>query len=182
MKTPGKARFAASGVDLRAAPSPYTPQARLPTENFMRTMKRSCITAIAGMGLLLIACMAPGLAADTPPAATASVTPEAVVDAQLDAYNRRDLEGFLGYYADDATLVNYPHQVTQTGKDEMRTRYTRNFSNKNVRAEILKRVVFDRFVVDRERVTAPPAKGALEAVAIYEVKDGKIVSVTFLQP
>lgn len=148
----------------------------------MRANKRSCITAIAGFGVVFIACMAQGFAADTPPAATVPATPEAVVDAQLDAYNRRDLEGFLGYYADDATLVNYPHEVTQTGKDEMRTRYARNFANKNVRAEILKRVVFDRFVVDRERVTAPPSKGVLEAVAIYEVKDGKIVSVTFLQP
>jgi len=54
------------------------------------------------------------------------------------------------------------------------------FANPNVRATIVKRLVFDRFVVDHERITAPPAKGALEAVAVYEVKDGKIIRVTFL--
>ena len=107
-------------------------------------------------------------------------SPEAVVDAQLVAYNKRDLDAFLSYYADDAVLAKHPDQVTQTGKAEMRARYQRGFSNPNVRAEILKRVVFGRFVIDHERVTAPPAKGELEAVAVYEVKDGKIVRVTFL--
>ena len=108
-------------------------------------------------------------------------SPEAIVDAQLAAYNKRDLEGFLSFYADHAVLAKYPDQVTQTGKDEMRLRYQRNFSNPNVRAEIIKRVVFGRFVIDHERVVAPPAKGELEAVAVYEVKDGKIARVTFLE-
>jgi len=148
----------------------------------MRVTKRFCITASAILSILVTACIAPSLAADTAATVSASATPEAVVEAQLAAYNRRDLEGFLSYYADDATLVNYPHQVTQSGKDQLRARYTRNFSNKNIRAEIVKRVVFDRFVVDHEQLTAPPAKDSLEAVAIYEVKDGKIVSVTFLNP
>ena len=63
----------------------------------------------------------------------------------------------------------------------MRTRYQRRFSNPNVHAEIIKRVTFGRFVIDHERVVAaPPAEGTLEAVAVYEIKDGKIVRVTFL--
>lgn len=107
-------------------------------------------------------------------------SPEAVVDAQLAAYNRRDLDGFLSYYADDAVLAKHPDQITQTGKAEMRARYQRGFSNPNVRAEIIKRVVFGRFVIDHERVFAPPARGELEAVAVYEIKDGKIIRVTFL--
>jgi hypothetical protein len=121
------------------------------------------------------------LAGDAPVDKTTPPTPEAVVDAQLAAYNKRDLEAFLSFYADDAVLAKHPDQVTQTGKAEMRTRYQRSFSNKNVRAEIVKRITFGRFVVDHERVTAPPAKGELEAVAVYEVKDGKIIRVTFLE-
>jgi hypothetical protein len=117
--------------------------------------------------------------ANPPPAEPA--TPEAVVDAQLAAYNQRDLEAFLGFYAEDAVLAKHPDQVTQTGKAEMRARYQRNFSNPNVRAEIIKRVTFGRFVVDHERITAPPAKGELEAVAVYEVKNGRIARVTFLE-
>ena len=120
------------------------------------------------------------VAAPTAPLA-ANTTPEQVVDAQLAAYNRRDLEGFLGFYADDAVLAKHPDQVTQTGKVEMRARYEKAFRNPNVRAEIIKRVTFGRFVVDHERITAPPAKGELQAVAVYEVKDGKIIRVTFLE-
>ena len=121
------------------------------------------------------------LAGDATVAQPVPPSPEAVVDAQLAAYNKRDLEAFLSFYADDAVLAKHPDQVTQTGKAEMRTRYERGFSNKNVRAEIVKRITFGRFVIDHERVTAPPAKGELEAVAVYEVKDGKIVRVTFLE-
>jgi hypothetical protein len=138
----------------------------------------------AVMVLLLCMACAPAVdASDTPtPSDTAqAATPEAVVDAQLAAYNQRDLEAFLGFYAEDAVLAKHPDQVTQTGKAEMRARYQRNFSNPNVRAEIIKRVTFGRFVIDHERVTAPPAKGELEAVAVYEVEEGKIVRVTFLE-
>jgi len=114
-------------------------------------------------------------------AAPAIPSPEVVVDAQLVAYNRRDLEGFLAFYADDAVLVDYPDHVTQTGKAAMRERYLKRFANPNVRADIVKRVVFGAFVIDHEQITAPPAAGMIEAVAIYEVKGDKIVRVTFLK-
>jgi len=138
------------------------------------------------VGLLCIACLpwtpviAGNATATTMLGQTAS--PETIVDAQLAAYNRRDLEGFLSVYAEDAVLADYPNQVTQTGKAEMRTRYRLRFSNPSVHAEIIKRVTFGRFVIDHERVVAaPPAEGKIEAVAIYEIKDGKIVRVTFLK-
>ena len=111
-----------------------------------------------------------------------NATPEAIVDAQLAAYNRRDLEGLLSLYAEDAVLANYPDQVAQTGKAEMRTRYQLRFSNPRLHADIINRITFGRFVIDHERVVAPPpAEGTLEAVAVYEIKDGKIVRVTFLK-
>ena len=121
---------------------------------------------------------APGPAVSPP----AGASPEQIVDAQLEAYNRRDLEAFLAFYADDAVLANHPDKVTQTGKAEMRARYQRSFANKDVRAEILKRMAFGRYVIDHERITAPPAKGEIVAVAIYEIREGKIVRVTFLDP
>jgi hypothetical protein len=107
-------------------------------------------------------------------------SPEALVDAQLDAYNRRDLEGFLAPYSDDVVLAKYPGTVTQTGKAEMRTRYQRSFANPNIRAEVLRRIILGNIVIDHERITAPPAKGEIEAVAVYEVAGGKIIRVTFL--
>ncbi len=115
--------------------------------------------------------------ADQPTSISAA---EALVEAQLAAYNRRDLEVFLSYYADDAVLVDYPDEITQTGKEALRTRYKKRFANPNVRAAIVKRIVFGNFVVDHEQITEAPAPVMIEAVAIYEVKDGKIIRVTFL--
>jgi hypothetical protein len=106
---------------------------------------------------------------------------EAIVDAQLAAYNRRDVEGFLSYYSDDAKLFDHPNQLTESGKDQLRTRYQRSFSNQDIRALIVKRIVFDRFVIDHERITGRP-DGTYEAVAVYEIKDGKIIVVTFYKP
>lgn len=145
-----------------------------------RVQVRSKFLVVA---LLVAACVRTAAADEPPhaPAVTQGASPEAIVDAQLAAYNQRDLEKFLSFYADDAVLARHPDQVTQTGKAEMRARYERRFSNPNVRAEVLERVVFDRFVIDHERVTAPPAKGEIEAVAVYEIRDGKIVRVTFLE-
>jgi hypothetical protein len=105
----------------------------------------------------------------------------AIVDAQLAAYNRRDVEGFLSYYSDDAKLFDHPNQLTESGKDQLRTRYKRSFSNQNIRALIVKRIVFDRFVIDHERITGRP-DGTFEAIAVYEIKDGKIIVVTFYKP
>jgi hypothetical protein len=144
-------------------------------------------------GLLLALAMAVA-GASTPQAAVApsagpapsplpaDATPEQIVDAQMEAYNRRDVEAFLAFYSDDAVLLRHPDVVTQTGKAEMRARYQRSFANKDARAAILKRITFGRFVIDHERITAPPAKGEKVAVAIYEIRDGKIVRVTFLDP
>ena len=144
-----------------------------------RNHGRARFAFVAFLFLASSSCASAGEPADATVAA-AEMSPEAIVDAQLVAYNERDLEKFLSFYADDAVLAKYPDQVTQTGKAEMRARYERRFSNPNIRATILKRITFGNFVIDHERVTAPPAPGALEAVAVYEIRAGKIVRVTFL--
>ena len=143
-------------------------------------MIRACAPTLLA-ALLAGAAVTATQAADPPSAPVPPVaTPAAIVDAQLDAYRRRDLEGFLAFYADDAVLAKHPDQVTQTGKAQLRARYERGFRNPNVRVEILERITYGRFVVDHERVTAPPAKGELVAVVVYEIRDGKIVRATFL--
>ncbi len=150
----------------------------------MSLFKASRTTVAAGLFCIACSPWAPAIAGDAtnPTTLGQNASPEAIVDAQLAAYNRRDLEGFLSFYAEDAVLVDHPNQVTQTGKAEMRTRYQLRFSNPSVHAEIVKRVTFGKFVIDHERVVAaPPGEGKIEAVAIYEIKDGKIVRVTFLK-
>ena len=134
------------------------------------------------LGILLSACATTTTTQYSgSPTASRNTSLEAIIDAQLAAYDRRDVEGFLSYYSEDAKLFDHPNQLTESGKEQLRTRYQRSFSNKNVRAVIVKRIVFDRFVIDHQRLTGHP-DGLIEAVAVYEIKDGKIITVTFYNP
>jgi uncharacterized protein (TIGR02246 family) len=107
---------------------------------------------------------------------------EAIVQRQLEAYNARDLEAFLACYADDAKLWRAPDTITESGKEALRARYRRRFDGAPaLHATILARIVFDRFVVDHERVTGVP-EGVLETVVTYEVIGDRIVNAWFLVP
>jgi hypothetical protein len=64
----------------------------------------------------------------------------------------------------------------------MRERYRKLFEPApQLHALILNRIAFDRFVIDRESVTGRADGKTIEAVAIYEIRDGRIVRVTFLR-
>ena len=72
--------------------------------------------------------------------------------AQLDAYNRADLEGFVACYSEDVVILDEAGAVTMTGRHEMRARYARLFAAfRDVRAEIITRVVLGSHCVDHER-------------------------------
>jgi hypothetical protein len=105
---------------------------------------------------------------------------EAIVQQQLEAYNERDIEGFMATYADDITLYNYPNQLTAQGKDQMRTAYTNLFKNTpDLNAIIKNRIVIGNKVIDEEEVSVNGK--TLRAVAIYEIENGLIKKVTFIQ-
>jgi hypothetical protein len=50
-----------------------------------------------------------------------------------------------------------------------------------LRASILHRIAFDRFVIDQEKVTGRADGQVIEVVAIYGIRDGPIVRITFLR-
>lgn len=105
---------------------------------------------------------------------------ESVVQEQLDAYNARDIDAFMDTYSDTIALYNFPNQVTLKDKKEMRTRYDSFFKNtSNLHCKIKNRIVIGNKVIDEEYVTVNDS--VITAVAIYEVENGKIVKVTFLQ-
>jgi hypothetical protein len=117
-----------------------------------------------------------------PSATTALQAPVEVVQAQLDAYNQRDLERCLSLYADDTQIFDYPDHLLMTGKDAIRDHYRKLLEPApQLHVSILSRIAFDRFVVDRESVSGRPDGQTIEAVAIFEIRDGRIVRVTFLR-
>ena len=105
---------------------------------------------------------------------------EIIVQRNLDAYNARNIDAFMADYADDIKTYAYPNTLRTDGKDAMRKGYSEWFENtKDLRAFVKKRIVIGNKVIDEEQVTA---NGQIfNAVAIYEVENGKITKVTFIQ-
>lgn len=106
--------------------------------------------------------------------------PEIIVQKQLDAYNARDIEGFLATYTNDVTLYNFPDILNSDGLDAMREGYGGMFaSTPDLHAHISNRMVIGNIVIDKEEVVSNGH--TFSAVAIYEVENGKISKVTFLR-
>ncbi|WP_152558133.1 nuclear transport factor 2 family protein [Altibacter lentus] len=109
-----------------------------------------------------------------------SEAPEAIVQTQLQAYNDRDIDAFMATYAEDIELFNFPDTLSTKGKLAMRNGYAGFFAaTPNLHCEIQNRIVIGNKVIDEEKVTVND--GTLQAIAIYEVADGRISKVTFIQ-
>ncbi len=106
--------------------------------------------------------------------------PEAIVQRQLNAYNARNIDAFMNTYADDVELYTFPNKLLSKGKEAMRKNYEGMFKNvPNLYCQIVNRIANGAVIIDKEKVRF--GKDFLEAVAIYEVADGKIKKVTFIQ-
>ncbi|MGE7957396.1 nuclear transport factor 2 family protein [Pseudomonas chlororaphis] len=106
---------------------------------------------------------------------------QAVVQRQLDAYNRRDLDAWLATYAEDACQYAHPATLLASGHAQIRARAALRFQEPNLHARLLSRAVMGNVVIDHEIVTRTFAEGTgtLETVAIYEVEAGRIKSASF---
>ncbi len=107
-------------------------------------------------------------------------TPEQAAQWQLDAYNRRDINGFMGVYAEDVQVFRPPQEApVLQGAKAMREHYAgKRFNLPLLNAQLLNRMVFGNTVIDHERVTGLP-EGDMEAAAVYEISAGLIQKVWF---
>jgi hypothetical protein len=104
--------------------------------------------------------------------------PTKVIDRQIDAYNRRDVEGFVGCYAIDAHIYGPDGLLLAAGHDGLRAHYGPAFVGQpNVRARVTNRIAVGTVVVDHELVTGFVTDGLpseVNAVLVYRVADGLI--------
>jgi hypothetical protein len=105
-----------------------------------------------------------------------------LAQAQLVAYNNRNIDAFLEPYSDSVEIYQYPNKLLSKGKETMRVEYGKMFEQTpNLHCNLVKRMVLGNTVIDEESVvfskTAPPFK----AIAIYTVQNNKIQRVTFIQ-
>jgi len=107
--------------------------------------------------------------------------PASVVQAQLDAYNAKDLARLLDTYADDAVQFALHGECLARGRDEMRARFAARFAEPDLHARLISRSVVGHIVIDVEIVTRNFAEGVgtIEIVCVYEVDRGRITKASF---
>ena len=106
---------------------------------------------------------------------------EEVVQAQLDAYNLRDLDAWLNAYSEDAEQFLLHAGELAKGREAIRRRMADRFRDTKLHAQLIHRITMENIVVDHELVTRtfPDGPGTVEMVCVYEVNAGKITKATF---
>jgi hypothetical protein len=109
---------------------------------------------------------------------------EGVVQAQLEAYNSHNIKAFTATYASDAEIYEYPATLLMKGVAQIEEYYgTKRFVDPMLHATVEQRIVMSNIVVDYEKVVLnfPEGPGRMEAIAIYEVKAGRIAKLTLIR-
>ena len=106
-------------------------------------------------------------------------TPEEVVQQQVEAYNKRDIEAFLATYSPHVEITEHlGAEVSIRGHHAMRGIWGPFFEDSPaLYCTITSRMVLGNVVVDYEAVTGLADGDVFHAIAIYEVHDGAIQKV-----
>lgn len=118
----------------------------------------------------------------TPPPAPVTEE-ERVVQAQVDAFNRLDIDAFMATYARDAIHYEFPADTVWNGAARIRLHYAELFSDPDaagLHVEPRERIVKGRFVIDHDFYRGLPGEDTHVSVVIYEVRDGLIQNVWFM--
>jgi hypothetical protein len=112
------------------------------------------------------------------PGSVLQPSPTELADQQLLAYNAHNLEAFLAAYSDDVEIYDWRTNTLQTkGKEAMRKRYSFLNQAAKLHCNLVNRIVQGNIVVDHEEILTD--KGTFKAIAVYEIKNGKIAKVWF---
>jgi hypothetical protein len=107
-----------------------------------------------------------------------AMSPEQVVQANLDAYNARDIERFMHSFAPEIEMYNFNDgKLMAKGLVAVRELYRELFElSPKLHSTIKQRIVFDNKVIDHEYIVGRRGSDApIEMVLIYEVLGEKIV-------
>jgi Imidazolonepropionase and related amidohydrolases len=110
------------------------------------------------------------------------LSPELLVQQQLNAYNAHNIDAFLAPYSDSCALYDISGKLLMKGKEAMRQSYSRFFEQApELHCELVNRMVHGNTVIDHERITGGPGNKQFEAFAVYKIENGKIVNVYFTE-
>ncbi len=105
-------------------------------------------------------------------------SPAVIVQKQVDTYNKVDLDGFASCYAKDVVVRKFPGDTLYTGKETLKANYKQYLTNNKSSVKVVNRMVMGNTVIDEELATDNGKNN--RQIAIYQVENGKITSMTFL--
>ncbi len=111
------------------------------------------------------------------------MTPEAIVQKQLDAYNNRNIEDFAACHTENITLYSFSQNTPYVeGKNQLREMYGVIFNESpQLYSKLLNRIVMNNTVIDYEEIVGRKGIDILELIAIYEIKNGLINKAHFIR-
>ena len=109
------------------------------------------------------------------------MNPETIVQKQVEAYNSRDINEFIGCHDLGIKLYNFGESTPYAiGRTKLKEIYGDVFdTSPNLNTKIIKRIVMGNTVIDHEIVTGRKGADLSEIIAIYEVEDDLIVKAYF---
>jgi len=112
----------------------------------------------------------------------AGITPEELVQKQVDAYNAHNLDAFVACYGPDIEFRTLDGNVgPEKGTAALRKGYADLFKRfPELKVKILKRIGQGAFVIDQQRAEGM-GPNPITVTAIYETFQGKIIRVWFIE-
>ena len=103
------------------------------------------------------------------------------VEAQLEAYNARDLERFVPCFAHDVVVEDASGAVLLRGREAFAASYGAMFAaSPALHCRVVSRMRAGAFVVDEERVTGR-GPSELHVIVVYTLRGGLIAHVRLLK-
>ncbi|MFK7771404.1 MAG: nuclear transport factor 2 family protein [Saprospiraceae bacterium] len=113
-----------------------------------------------------------------------NMSPEKIVQKNLDAYNSLDIETFMACFHADIKMYNFGiEKPSAQGLAEVRKIYQDLFKQSpKLYSTIIKRIIFENKVIDHESITGRLGnENPIEMVLIYEVEEQKIIKITAIK-
>ena len=111
-----------------------------------------------------------------------AITPEEIVQKQVDAYNAHDLDAMVACYGQAIEFRTMDGNVNpEKGTAALRKGYTNLFKQfPELKVKILKRICQGPFVIDQQQALGMGSQPIM-VTAIYETAEGKIVRVWYIE-
>jgi len=104
-----------------------------------------------------------------------------IVDKQIEAYNKRDLEAFLDCYAENIEVLMFEsNQMLTKGKEQLRQTMSESFASKtDSKTIVISRISHNKLIIEIEEITGHIEGQVITSVSIYEITENKISKLWF---